>query len=136
MKRERLRIGAAASEAGVEKILQSACLLLLLAACAGVGLVPALARAQSSESTAAQAQAAGIDQIEVRVNGMACPFCAFGIEKKLRALPGAQKVNVDLGAGKATLEAPAGTLKQEQIRQAIKEAGFTAGSIEITRKAP
>ncbi len=27
-------------------------------------------------------------EAELVVNGMACPFCAFGIEKKLRAIEG------------------------------------------------
>ncbi len=88
-----------------------------------------------AEQPAAAAPAAGIDHVEVRVNGMACPFCAYGIEKKLRALPGARNVKVDLEGGRATFEAPAGTVTEQQIRQAIKDAGFTPGAINVTRGA-
>jgi len=66
---------------------------------------------------------------------MACPFCAYGIEKKLRALPGARNVKVDLEGGRATFEAPAGTVTEQQIRQAIKDAGFTPGAINVRRGA-
>ncbi len=66
---------------------------------------------------------------------MACPFCAYGIEKKLRALPGARNVKVDLEDGRAKSEAPAGTITEQQIRQAIKDAGFTPGSIHMTNGA-
>jgi copper chaperone CopZ len=88
-----------------------------------------------AEQPAAAASAAGIDHVEVRVNGMACPFCAYGIEKKLRALPGARNVKVDLEGGRATFEAPAGAVTEQQIRQAIKEAGFTPGAINVTHGA-
>lgn len=74
------------------------------------------------------------DQIEVQVNGMACPFCAYGIQKKLRALPGARDVKVDLEASRATFVAPSGSITELQIKQAIKDAGFSAGKIEFKHK--
>jgi copper chaperone CopZ len=83
----------------------------------------------------APATANPTDRIEVNVNGMACPFCAYGIEKKLRAIAGARNVKVDLEAGRATFEAPAGSVSEEQVKQAIKDAGFSPGKIEIKRKA-
>jgi copper chaperone CopZ len=83
----------------------------------------------------ATATANPTDRIEVNVNGMACPFCAYGIEKKLRAIAGARNVKVDLEAGRATFEAPAGSVSEEQVKQAIKDAGFSPGKIEIKRKA-
>ena len=82
----------------------------------------------------AAATAVAMDQIEVRVNGMACPFCAYGIEKKLRALPGARDVKVDLETGRATFEAPSGSVTEQQVKQAIKDAGFSPVKIEIQRK--
>jgi periplasmic mercuric ion binding protein len=71
------------------------------------------------------------DRVEVQVNGMACPFCAYGIEKKLRAIPGARDVKVDLDAGRATFEAPSEAVTEQQVKQAIKDAGFSPGKIEI-----
>lgn len=74
------------------------------------------------------------DQIEVQVNGMACPFCAYGIQKKLRALPGARDVKVDLEASRATFEAPSGSITELQVKQAIKDAGFSVGKIAFKHK--
>ena len=74
------------------------------------------------------------DQIEVQVNGMSCPFCAYGIEKKLRAIAGARDVKVDLEAGRATFEAPSGAVTEQEVRRAIKDAGFSPGKIEIKHK--
>jgi copper chaperone CopZ len=91
------------------------------------GFAPAYA-----QQPPASAPAAGIDHVELKVNGMACPFCAYGIEKKLRGLPGARNVKVELESGRATFEAPAGAVTEQQIRQAIKDAGFTPGSINVT----
>lgn len=36
---------------------------------------------------------------EMRVDGLACPFCAYGIEKKLKAMKGSSKIDVDLDKG-------------------------------------
>ncbi len=40
---------------------------------------------------------------ELRVNGLSCPFCAFGIEKKLLDVDGVQGVEVFLDAGRIAL---------------------------------
>ena len=42
------------------------------------------------------ANAWAVSSIKAEVNGMVCAFCAKGIEKKLKALPQAQSVFVDL----------------------------------------
>src|SRR5260370_32899572 len=72
----------------------------------------------------AAATASSSDQIEVHVNGMACPFCAYGIQKKLRALPGARDGRVDLEAGRAPSGAASGRGPASPVEQAITEAGF------------
>ena len=104
-------------------------LVLLL----GVAAAPARSPALAAVPPAPQEKGA-LDSFEVRVNGMACPFCTYGIEKKLRALPGAREVKVDLEAGRATFEAPAGTVSKEQVQKAIKEAGFSPGEIKVEHR--
>lgn len=67
----------------------------------------------------------------VRVAGMACPFCAYGIEKHLKALPGVQSARVNLGEGTAVLELrPGQKVSDEEIRQAVEKAGFKASEIK------
>ncbi len=76
--------------------------------------------------------AAGI-QYQMRVDGLACPFCAYGIEKKLKAIDGVEKINVDLDKGLVTVEVREGTtLSEEQMKKLFQDAGFTYRS--MTRK--
>ena len=51
-------------------------------------------------SGAARAEVLGA---ELEVSGMSCPFCAFGIEKKLRAVQGVRDVTVFLDVRKLCL---------------------------------
>ncbi|WP_457668205.1 heavy-metal-associated domain-containing protein [Thiolapillus sp.] len=71
------------------------------------------------------AYAAGT-QYEIQVNGLACPFCAYSIEKKFRKIDGVQNVNVELEAGKVIVDTADGIkLTEPQLIELFKEAGFT-----------
>jgi len=37
------------------------------------------------------------------VDGLACPFCAYGIEKQLSKIEGVEKIDIDIGAGAVTV---------------------------------
>ncbi len=69
-------------------------------------------------------------QIVIRVDGASCPFCAFGLEKRLGRIEGVAHVKIEMKAGKAivTLEEGA-TVSEEALRQAVDEAGFTPREI-------
>lgn len=67
----------------------------------------------------------------VHIAGMACPFCAYGVEKHLKALSGVKSARVNLGEGSAVLELiPGRKVADEDIRQAIQKAGFKASEIK------
>lgn len=71
-------------------------------------------------------------QYVMHVDGLACPYCAYVIEKKLRAIKGVEKSNVDLDKGLVTAEVKEGTsLGEEQMKQLFQDAGFTFRSMEI-----
>ncbi len=71
-------------------------------------------------------------KVIVEVAGVSCPFCAFGLEKKLKQLPGAERVTIKINEAKAEIEVADGKeITRGQIEQAVKEAGFTPGKIEI-----
>ncbi len=40
---------------------------------------------------------------KLRVDGHACPFCAYGIEKQLSTLEGVARVDVDIEKGAVTV---------------------------------
>jgi len=68
----------------------------------------------------------------IGVDGMSCPFCAYGLEKKLRKMKDVESVTIDLNEGEAVVVAKAGTtIKEKALRKAVKEAGFTVSSVEM-----
>lgn len=63
--------------------------------------------------------------VRLRVNGISCPFCAYGIEKKLGGLESVASVEVRLDEGVVIVRThPGTTLTEEQARAAVEAAGF------------
>ena len=77
----------------------------------------------------AQAQ---LSTLTVFVDGMACPFCAYGIEKKLKRVEGVESLRIDINAGTATMTATDGlSIKLNQVPGAIRDSGFSAREIRV-----
>lgn len=69
------------------------------------------------------------DRYQLQVDGLACPFCAYGIEKKLSRLAGVEQVTTDVANSRITVQmTEGGTLEELQAKQAVKAAGFTLRS--------
>lgn len=68
---------------------------------------------------------------EVGVDGLSCPFCAYGIEKPLSRLDGVESVETDIKQGLVVVRVQDGkTLDKPQVEQAVKKAGFSLRSLE------
>jgi mercuric ion binding protein len=66
----------------------------------------------------------------MRVDGLACPYCAYGIEKKLKEIEGVEKIDVDLDKGLVTVNVRENVeLTEPQMTQLFKDAGFTYRSM-------
>ncbi len=65
-------------------------------------------------------------EVALRVDGLACPFCAYGIEKKILAVPGVAGVDVLLDEGfvVAVLQEDA-PFDPSAFARAVDDAGFT-----------
>ena len=75
---------------------------------------------------------AQVSETRVEVNGMSCPFCAFGVEKKLAAVKGVAEVSIDMKSGRAVLIAvDEESIDVAMVPEAVRKAGFTPGTIEI-----
>lgn len=62
----------------------------------------------------------------LKVDGLACPFCAYGIEKKLSAIDGVEDIKVNIKEGQVIVTMADGTsLSEQRARQAVTDAGFT-----------
>lgn len=76
------------------------------------------------------AMAAGTQYI-MRVDGLACPYCAYGIEKKLKEINGTSNISVDLDKGLVQVDVKEGvTLTEDTMKQLFQDAGFTYRSMK------
>ena len=69
--------------------------------------------------------------IRLTVNGMVCPFCAYGLEKKLKDVAGVDAVLVRISDGLVQIRTTNGQdLSDEDLRETVKKAGFSLTEIE------
>jgi mercuric ion binding protein len=74
----------------------------------------------------ARAQSAPDAVYTLRVDGLACPFCAYGVEKQLSRVEGVKEVVTDLKTGSVTVTVASGAAFDATIaRRAVEAAGFT-----------
>lgn len=73
--------------------------------------------------------------VVVGVDGLACPFCAYGLEKKVKKLDGVKATYVDIDKGIVDIKLKEGaTLSEENIKKAVADAGFTVREIKYPNK--
>ncbi|KKL05703.1 hypothetical protein LCGC14_2603380 [marine sediment metagenome] len=78
---------------------------------------------------------AEIERITLRVDGLACPFCAYGLEKKITKIKGVRSYDVDMKEGKVFIGLkPDARVELNTLYKAVKEAGFTLRSISLRVK--
>ena len=69
-------------------------------------------------------------QYQLRVDGLACAYCAYGIEKKLKKIDGVRDIDVDLDRGLVTVNVNKSVeLAEQQMVQLFKDTGFTYRSM-------
>ncbi len=69
-------------------------------------------------------------QVQVQVDGLSCPFCAYGLEKKLKNIDGVASLKIDIDQGMAILTVSENkSITEEEIRKVVKQAGFTPKKI-------
>ena len=66
------------------------------------------------------------------VDGMSCPFCVYGIEKRLKKIDGVEDVRADLAQGNIWVEVTgADVLSEDGARLLVEQAGFTLRSFAV-----
>jgi len=74
---------------------------------------------------------------KVYVDGLSCPFCTYGIEKKFSTLEGVEKIDIDLKTGATIITMASGKTLDEMIaRETVEAAGFTLRDFEQVRMRP
>ena len=71
-------------------------------------------------------------KITVRVDGLSCPFCAYGLEKRIKKLSAVQKWHIDIKKGTMELFPKVGQyIDLDEVKQAVKNAGFTPKGFRV-----
>jgi len=66
---------------------------------------------------------------ELGVDGLACPFCAYGVEKKLSSIDGVGEIKIDVEKGQViVIMSDGSTLSENDAREQVEKAGFTLRS--------
>ena len=74
------------------------------------------------------------DVFEVQVDGLGCPFCAYGLEKKFKEFKGIKKITIDIETGDFRFEYPAEeALSAQKVVAQVEKAGYTPNTWVITR---
>lgn len=64
----------------------------------------------------------------LQADGLACPFCAYGIEKQLTRFDGVESAETDIESGTVVVTmSPGATLTEAAAKRAVEAAGFTLG---------
>ncbi|MEF8795235.1 MAG: heavy-metal-associated domain-containing protein [Salinivenus sp.] len=88
-----------------------------------------VAQGQSEEGTVDAPDAV------VHVDGLACPFCAYGLEKKLNDLDGIESMEVQVEESRILVAFQKGQrASEEDLRTAVEDAGFSAREIEFPKE--
>ena len=70
------------------------------------------------------------DQFTLRVEGLGCPFCAYGLEKKFKKVKGIDQIKIDIQSGKMTYNVPAANaMKLTDADALVNKAGYTAKAL-------
>ncbi len=63
---------------------------------------------------------------KLQVDGLACPFCAYGIEKQFKKTSSVKKISFNINAGVITvITKKNSSMSRAQASKIIKKAGFT-----------
>ncbi|TVZ52160.1 heavy-metal-associated domain-containing protein [Dokdonia sp. Hel_I_53] len=75
-----------------------------------------------------------MDQFQVQVDGLGCPFCAYGLEKKFKEFKGIKNVAIDIETGDFSFKYPAEkALTMEAVVKQVEKAGYTPITSKIVR---
>ena len=80
-------------------------------------------------------QAVGMLEVSVQVDGLSCPFCAYGLEKKLRKVDNVASLEILVSEGRAVLTPKSGTsLDLAALEHAVRDGGFTPNGLTLTAR--
>lgn len=75
-----------------------------------------------------------VDSFQIQVDGLGCPFCAYGLEKKFKEFKGIKEVSIQIETGDFSFTYPTEKeLNMQAVVTQVKKAGYTPKSAKIIR---
>lgn len=107
----------------------------LIAAVAVAGVLAMGQPLGAAGDASAIAQELGMVEVSVQVDGLSCPFCAYGLEKKLRKVENVARFDIQVAQGRAVIEPKPGTsVDLAALEQAVRDGGFTPRAVWVTAR--
>jgi len=73
--------------------------------------------------------------VKLVVDGLACPFCAYGLEKKINTIDRVENLYINLKDGFVTFEVPRENKpSEEKLKEIVEDAGFVAREISFSEE--
>ena len=111
--------------------------LLIVAAALGLtaGLPGPVAAQSSGDAVSTETPEANLElegaTVRLRVDGMTCPFCAYGLEKKLGELESVDELIIRVSDGVVLIRLKEGmTLADDDLSRAVERGGFSLREVE------
>ncbi|MDA7502019.1 heavy-metal-associated domain-containing protein [Chitinophagales bacterium] len=74
------------------------------------------------------------DHFTIQVNGLGCPYCAFGLEKKISKLEGIDNFKIEIESGLTEFDIKeSNRYSLQDIEDAVQGAGYTPGESSVIR---
>ena len=75
-----------------------------------------------------------MDKFMIQVDGLGCPFCAYGLEKKFKEFKGIKDVKIDIETGDFSFSYPSEkALSMADVEKQVEKAGYTPITSRIER---
>lgn len=95
-------------------------------------LLAALALGGLATATPEPTQQAGMQELSLRVDGLSCPFCAYGLEKKLEKVDNVASLEIQMETGRAVIHPEPGTsVDLAAVAEAVRKGGFTPRTVTV-----
>lgn len=74
--------------------------------------------------------------VKINVDGLSCPFCAYGLEKKLKKIKTVSDIEIYLEEGIAVFSVSKNQKPtKDTLKKIVTDAGFTPSGIVFSEKA-
>jgi len=89
---------------------------------------------QAQKKKGKEKKETNVDKITVQVDGLGCPFCAYGLEKKMLEMDGVKKFRIEMESGLTSFTYPTEKkLSLEEVKAQVDKAGYTPMDLKIER---